>query len=120
MTCTQIRRFLPLLLGIALLAAASTAASAAVPVRASCDQGTTIIDVGGFQVEVETSAPIIVNLSLRDGSLQGSVELPAGTSSATVKMKVLGPPDEVIFDGRVFGTRFIRKVLPSETGQGEM
>ena len=113
-------RFLCLSVFTAVFVLAVSGVQAANPIRISVSPGVTVLEVGGQNIQVETTAPVVVVLRVSGDSVQGSVELEAGTQSATVTITVLGPPDRVIFDARVVGIRSFREYIPKETGQGEM
>ncbi len=113
-------RSLALGVSVLLLLVGAGVGGAAETIRVSVPAGTTILEAGGQQVEVQTTQTVIVTLQVSGDVVQGSVELVAGTKSASVTITLLGPPNRVIFSGRVTGNRPFRDYLPQETGQGEM
>lgn len=110
-------RVLLLLAAIAALLAISV--SAAQIVQFYVDAGTTVVEVAGQEVRIETSAPVIVSLSANDGMISGGAEPAAGVRGAIVSITVLGPPDTIIFKGKVTVPVWFEDALPHETGRGE-
>lgn len=108
-----------------LLLLAAIAALLAIPVNAAqvlqfyVDAGTTVVEIDGREVRIETSAPVIVSLSATDGVISGGAEPAPGIRGAIVSITVLGPPDTIIFKGKVTDPVWFEDVLPHETGRGE-
>jgi hypothetical protein len=120
MNHTKFLRALCLTLVSSLLFWGVVAVDAANPVRISVPAGTTVVEVANYSIQIESTDDVIVAIRVDGESVQGSVELESGTRSATVTITVLGPPDKVIFSGRVVGIQVFREYIPHETGQGEM
>jgi hypothetical protein len=109
-----------ILIASSLVAVGGAAARDTSAVKAIVEPGSTTLLVSGQQVEVQTTSKIIVTLSLQNGQIQGDVELAPGSDPAQVRITVIGNPDQVIFDGRVDQKQLFLRVIPGETGQGEM
>mgnify|MGYP000511859211 CR=1 FL=1 len=69
-------------------------------------------------LRIETTAPVVLYLQISDGDITGTVESSGVAASVTITL--LGPPDEVIFRGRVGRGTIFAEYFPHETGQGEM
>jgi hypothetical protein len=117
---TKFLRAVCLTLVSSLLFLGVVAVEAANPVRLSVPAGTTVVEVGGYSIQIESTSNVIVSIQVSGENVQGSVELDSGTRAATVTITVLGPPDRVIFSGRVAGVKAFHDYIPHETGQGEM
>lgn len=94
--------------------------TAAQMLKVQVDAGVTEVLFADQTVRIETTAPVVVYLEYSDGEVGGSVEPAPGVRTATVTITVLGPPDDVIFDGRVTHPIFFQAILPEETGRGEL
>jgi hypothetical protein len=83
------------------------------------EPGVTEFKYEGFDVRVETTADVIVYLTLEDGEVVGRVDAAPGTRSANVVITVMDDPERIIFEGRVEAPSWFADYLPTETGRGE-
>jgi hypothetical protein len=109
----------PVLLVLAsLLLLASWPAIAANSYKMAVDAGVTELEIDGVTLRVETTAEVVLYLQFSEGDITGTVESSGATANVTIIL--LGPPDEVIFRGRVGRGTIFAEYFPQETGQGEM
>lgn len=83
------------------------------------EPGTTVVQIEGQSVRIETTAAVVVSLTSVDGEIAGSVQPAPGVRASDVTITVLGPPDEIIFRGRVSAPVYFEELIPTETGRGE-
>jgi hypothetical protein len=117
------RRSSPALLltlaALCLLAWAVSAADTA-SYKFSVPAGSTEVEIGGHRLLVETSDPVIIYVDVDGDLIVGAVEPVERGDVATVTVTLVGPPDRVLFRGRITEKTIFREVLPHETGHGEM
>ena len=107
-------------LGIVLLVFGVGVGVAATTLKIAVQPGVTLLQVEGIDIEVETTASVVVYLSVVDGEVSGSVEPAPGVRSSTVTITVLGSPETVIYKGRVTSpVDFTEYIFTQETGRGE-
>lgn len=95
-------------------------AFAAMSMTIQAPEGVTTVNFGSVRVQIEASAPVVVNLQSTDGVITGVVEPAAGSRSADVTVTLLGSPNIIIFDGKVTGpSRIEHFFVTQETGRGE-
>lgn len=80
-----------------------------------------LVPVGGVTLRISTDAPIVLMLEISGDSVEGLVE-PARDSGgqAVVEIFKVGPPDALIFKGKVIKATPFDDIYPHETGHAEM
>lgn len=107
------------LLALAIVATSAGLGTALQTLSLWVEAGVTEFEYSGYDVRVETTAEVIVYLSIEDGEVVGRVDTAPDTRSATVTITVIDDPERVIFEGRVVAPSYFSDYLPSETGRGE-
>lgn len=120
----MIRRNRPLLLALAvsltLLATTLPHAQAADQVKFTVHAGETVTQsIGDYEVQVEATDDVVVYLSLDGDSLMSGLEPGrAAEGDPYVTLTLLGPPDQVIFNG-VVRDQIMTLFFTNETGHTE-
>lgn len=80
-----------------------------------------LVPVGGVTLRISNDAPIVLMLEISGDTVGGLVE-PARDSGgqATVEIFKVGPPDALIFKGKVSKATPFDDIYPHETGHAEM
>jgi hypothetical protein len=83
--------------------------------------GTHELVIGGEELVVWTSDDVVVDLSAARGLIHGIIEAAESSVSVRVTITLIGPPDTVIYDGRVEDVPVEFEATSSEeTGHAEL
>lgn len=114
-------RFLGLVLLLPALVAVLVGPVGAVnTVELQLEAGSHELIVDGQELVIETSQPLVVQLQTRDGFIRGVMEAAEQSETAHVRIILVGPPEQVIFDGDVTDPVDFDSSNADETGHAEL